>query len=700
MGSTAIGEVEAVSPVEIRVSLDLDAPQATALNTGSPTPFPQLNSYLVVPVGTGLVVGLVTWIGVERSQFPKRSGLKDFGLIDLPYPTRKLSLTPIGTLRRLSNLGGSSTSFDMERGLSIFPSIGDSVHLPTPDQLRAIVETRADGARVEIGISPMAANARVSVDPDRLFGRHLAVLGNTGSGKSCTVAGLIRWSLEAAERIRIDLGRPPQPDARFIVLDPNGEYARAFSDLTAGVRVFQVPPGVADGCNEFTLPAWMWNSHEWAAFTEAAPRAQRPLVLRALRELRGGAFEGTVEEAEAARTIRIIRRWLVVTRSEGKYTEYRDYMNIRTVLDRWKEDADRYAEKLDGGAKAALEKFVSDIAGTITKRTNDRGYAEAFNDTDFATLLEQVDVTLGELPDEPDLRDATEDAPIPFDVTGFANHLDLLASTAMSSGATFVDSLTMRIRTMLSDSRKRQVLIPDHEIDFGEWLDAHVGNHGSYNGSVSVIDLSLVPQDVMHMVVSVMARVVFESIQRYRRLEHQTYPTVLVLEEAHSFIQRGSDGEDGIPRPDQICRQVFERIAREGRKFGLGLVLSSQRPSELSPTILSQCNTFLLHRIVNDRDQDLVGRLVPDNVAGLLKELPSLPSRQAILLGWATPIPVLVEINELEPAHRPQSDDPDFWNAWIGEAPRAGRWKEVADEWQGKVPPNDSTEPPSRSDLV
>jgi uncharacterized protein len=115
---------------------------------------------------------------------------------------------------------------------------------------------------------------------------------------------------------------------------------------------------------------------------------------------------------------------------------------------------------------------------------------------------------------------------------------------------------------------------------------------------------------------------------------------VPVLEEAHSFVRRGRDEEGTATSASQLCGEAFERIAREGRKFGPGLVLSSQRPSELSPTVLAQCNTFLLHRLVNDADQTLVSRLVPDNVAGLVRDLPSLPSRQAGLLGWATPIPV------------------------------------------------------------
>jgi DNA helicase HerA-like ATPase len=130
-----------------------------------------------------------------------------------------------------------------------------------------------------------------------------------------------------------------------------------------------------------------------------------------------------------------------------------------------------------------------------------------------------------------------------------------------------------------------------------------------------------------------------------------------------------------------MCRHTFERIAREGRKFGLGLVLSSQRPSELSPTTLAQCNTFLLHRIVNDKDQELIAKLVPDDLRGLLRELPSLPTRLAILLGWATPVPILVELNELAKEHRPRSADPRFWGVWTGVEPRKIDWKKLVDDW-------------------
>ena len=115
---------------------------------------------------------------------------------------------------------------------------------------------------------------------------------------------------------------------------------------------------------------------------------------------------------------------------------------------------------------------------------------------------------------------------------------------------------------------------------------------------------------------------------------------------------------------------------------------ASQRPSELSPTVLSQCNTYLLHRISNDRDQELVNKLVPDNLRGLLRDLPSLPSRHAVLLGWASELPVLVQINALPAHQRPRSDDPDFWAVWSGLdstgecVDRPVNWQFIAEEWQ------------------
>lgn len=120
IAALTIGTVESVSPSEIRVLLEPNAPQATALNTGVPTGFPRINGYVLIPNETGAVVGLVVWLGVERSQFPKRTGLKDFGLVDLPFPLRKISLTPMATLLARKRAGSGESAYRLERGVFCF----------------------------------------------------------------------------------------------------------------------------------------------------------------------------------------------------------------------------------------------------------------------------------------------------------------------------------------------------------------------------------------------------------------------------------------------------------------------------------------------------------------------------------------------------------------------------------------------------
>lgn len=198
-GTLRIGAVDFVSPDEIKVLLDIEAPDSVALNTGGPRPFPRVNGYVLITVDDGFLVGQIEWITVERSAFPKRRGMQDFGLIDLPYPLRRMSLNPLGTLRIKAT---KTEEYTFRRGADALPSIGSGVLLPTDRQLRSIVES-GEHRRVLIGTSPLAGHAEVCVDPDRIFGRHLAVLGNTGSGKSCSVSGLIHWSIEEATKQEI-----------------------------------------------------------------------------------------------------------------------------------------------------------------------------------------------------------------------------------------------------------------------------------------------------------------------------------------------------------------------------------------------------------------------------------------------------------------------------------------------------------------
>lgn len=340
------------------------------------------------------------------------------------------------------------------------------------------------------------------------------------------------------------------------------------------------------------------------------------------------------------------------------------------------------AELADVGQEDALQALSQQTTTIIqSRRSFNPQFFDDFHIIDLETIRTGLQAVVEALPDDHPQEPVSEDTPIHFLVSDLPEHLNQIAIDQGGNVAGFISTLGLRLRSMLADRRLGPIIDQEEPPDFGGWLDDYIGANGAANGEIAIIDLSLVPSDVTHIVVAVLGRLMFEGLQRYRRVTGQALPTVLVLEEAHTFVRRSNERDPDTATPQHLCREAFEKIAREGRKFGLGLVLSSQRPSELSPTILAQCNTFLLHRIVNDLDQDLVARLVPDNLAGLLRELPSLPSRQAILLGWATPIPVLVEITELPESQRPNSKDPDFWDVWTGKEERPIDWSAVVADW-------------------
>lgn len=666
-----IGVVEFIAPDEIKVLLDIEAPDGIAANAGIPREFPRINSYVIIPNEMGFIVSQVEWIAVERSSFPKRKGYQDYGLIDLPFPLRKMKVAPLGVLQVVQK-----DKLKFQRGVHSFPSIGSPVLIPTDLQLKAIVESGSN-RRVYIGNSPLAANAEVKIDPDRLFGRHLAVLGNTGSGKSCTVSGLIHWSLEEAEKNK----SKANVNSRFIILDPNGEYSQAFGNKA---KIFKV--GAEQ--NPLEVPLWLWNSAEWSAFTQASSKAQLPLLKRALRAMRNEELEFNNDiDIQAKKFIGIVLQAIISSENKGEpYNgQFPTNKNFIEKLERWKISLEAFNID-DRNLPELIASFSTSITNHKIAYAQDRYNYPIFTQQEIHDLIKRIRLAFESFGgNEYELFPKNEDTPIPFKGDVFINYLEALAQE--TGNEQYLEFLIARIRTMLADSRMDSVIGDKINIQLDKWLESYIGK--SEQSSITIIDLSLVPSEITHIVTSVIARVIFEALQRYRKLNSKSLPTVLVMEEAHSFITRYNEANDGLS--SAICTKVFEKIAREGRKFGLGLVLSSQRPSELSSTVLSQCNSFILHRISNDRDQELVARLLPDNFRGLLRELPSLPSQKAILLGWASELPILVKIRDLNKKYRPQSDDPDFWGVWTGKNVSTGEnidrivdWKEIANDWQEK----------------
>ena len=667
LASLRIGTVEYISPDKIEVQLDIESPESVALNAGTPRNFPRINGYVMIPVDLGFVVGQISWITIQRSPYPKRRGFQDFGLIDLPFPLRKMELQPVGTLRSIE--GG----YKFKRGLESFPSVGDIVILPTDEQLRSIIES-GENRRVYIGNSPLVGDAKVMIDPDRLFGRHLAVLGNTGSGKSCSVAGLIRWSIDSAKE---KLSNKEIVNSRFVVLDPNGEYGKSFADKpNANIYTVNVE-GETD--KQLEVPLWFWNTDEWCGFTKASPKTHRTTIVHALKSVRSGnVFERQTKENALANYVRAVIDTIEFNKASGNpWGKFPLPKNFHQSVEKWGSGITserEYSEELN----EAIREFQDEVSKLKNSRsTQYPHYDYTRNEVDnLISQLKEVYTKAGGKEEE--FLPTDEDSPIPFTGENFVRSIE--ANAEILKTTDYIVTLMPRIKTLLSDVRVKKV-IDNNTLQLNDWLDNYIGANNQE--SLTIIDLSLLPSDVTSIITAVIARMVFETQQRYLKLNKQCLPTVLVMEEAHYFVKRYNDDAENFGANIQCCK-IFEKIAREGRKFGLGLVLSSQRPSELSPTVLSQCNSFLLHRISNDRDQELIHRLLPDNMRGILREMPSLPSQYAVLLGWASELPVMVKMRTLLDEQRPQSNDPDYWDVWTGAREREINWNNIADEWQNK----------------
>lgn len=676
----SVGTVASVQPNRIDIVLEFDAPQGSAIVHGEPTAFPRVNGYVLIPSNVGSIVGQIEWIRVRDSSFPRRPGFRDFGLVDVPFPLREISAVPVGMLVRSAD----GTRLALRRGADSLPSVGDAVLIPTADELSVILSPASGKGRVTVGTAALGGDIPILVDPDLLFGLHLAVLGNTGAGKSSSIAGLIRWSVEAASAET--QGDPP---VRFIVLDPNGEYHRALGDLNDSVIVLRPDVSDGDGSEVLEVPAWMWDSREWAAFGRAAPQTQRPALNHALTELRsGGEFAGDTTLA-LARLLRPILRSACEQAGDGAtYTEWPKQQDFGRTLSSISSACGDWLDTMSGPLQVALQAMFDWASSLEAKRGSDHPQSgqrqyRGFIPGDAHAIYDLAGAIVQCLPNFAPPTSASPDRPVTFRPDALGPQIESLPDRvpSMSGQRQNLAGLVMRIEGMLRDKRFRNVMGADSDTTLAGWLDRFMGGA---KGRVAIVDLSLVPSDVLELVAGVVTRIVFEASQRHIRISLERLHTVLVVEEAHRFIPRTAvEGDDELIAA--VTRQTFERVAREGRKFGIGLVISSQRPAELSPTVLSQCNSYLLHRIVNDRDQDIVRRLVPDNSGALLGELPSLPQRYAILLGAATALPIKILVRELPDAHRPRSDDPAFWDAWTTAA-SAPKWDAVIRDWVGEPP--------------
>jgi hypothetical protein len=438
---------------------------------------------------------------------------------------------------------------NFRRGVTRYPIPGSPVYAVSTEDLRAVFAA-TDEPHIEIGTVYPTDDIRGALYIDPMLGKHFAVLGSTGTGKSTSVALILHRISQAA------------PEGHILMIDPHGEYSAAFKSCG---EIFNV--------DNLQLPYWLMNFDEHCE------------VLL------------TTHGAERERDADILAKCLLAARTKGK-------------------DVSQYGKVT---VDSPIPYLLADLNTIIV---NEMGKLDRAGDTlPFQRLKGKLD----ELRADP-------------------------RYTFMFSGMLVSDSMPSLLAKLFR--------LPS-------------------NGKpISIVDVSGVPSEVTSVVVSVLARMVFDYAI-WSRTEAQR-PLLLVCEEAHRYVPKDETAESG-----QAVRRILERIAKEGRKYGVSLGLITQRPSDLAEGVLSQCGTIVSMRLNNDRDQACVRAAMPEGARGFLDAIPALRNRECIVCGEGVAIPIRVRFDDLEPEKRPASSDPSFARLWRETGDEAGIIQRTVKRWRG-----------------
>jgi uncharacterized protein len=529
----------------------------------------------------------------------------------------------------------TSSRLKLERGVTTYPLPGQSAYLTTLDELRALYGP--DGAagqkyRVELGSYVGANESACFADLDKLFGLHCAVLGSTGSGKSGTVAAILH---SLANVTRVSDGEKVALRPRIVVIDPHGEYATAFSPHAVVFRAYSSAASeTAAGYRQLKLPYWLMSGEEFRdliiAKTEWEATSENNVLLKALRHAR------------------LVEKGL-----------------IEPTRDNWANAAASASELPESDRPTPTGKKQLEAIATYDRDTPDRFSLEEFR--------RHIDL-------EQSMRIKT-------------GKWERLSPSEFKSHASILDKLSVlesdpRLNFMMQD-------LNSDTFDLAEILQQFVGElpvdqdqKPATPVDLRIVDISGLPNEIAGPLTAAIARLLFQYKVWQLRSEREKDPVLLVCEEAHRYVPDAGLAEYAS------AQKAIRRIAKEGRKYGLGMMLVSQRPADVEGTVLSQCNSWLVMRLTNSTDQQHVKRFLPDNLTGLANLLPSLSRQEAIFVGDAAALPARIRIRDLEKAQLPKSDDVSFGDGWTNAPPSIDEIRIVADRWRrtSKVASGDKPE--------
>ena len=564
---TYLGKVIRVDSNELEVEVSDNIPSSSPIIGGKIYKLGQIGTFVKVPIGNVNIYGIVASVSNTPSKVNDSDLKQKIG-------SRFLTVNLVG-----EKVGNS----DFEKGIGLYPTINDEVHIVIDSDLIDIYGKKDEGS-ISIGKHSSSDNLDVYIDIHKLVLRHGAILGSTGSGKSNTTVSIIKSIINEYS------------NSRVILIDPHGEYASAFPNA----KVFRIN----DKNNPLYIPFWLMNYDELAFFLVGAKPSddQRP-EYRMLREL--------------------------ITKLKCENSELKagkvDY-NFVTADSPIPFNSRMLWYEMNWWLNASFPSSKKDEQTKENACEEDKG---------------NYDELIG---------------------AKFKSHLDTPNNQApFKTQHNEYYSYEKKLLTRLKDSRYDFLFNPGDYKDANSPKDLHnlLNNWIGNEERLTILDLSNVPFEVIDITVGLITRFIYDSMfwGRNELYTGKNRPILLAYDEAHSYLSKSNN--------TSYAKVAVERIFKEGRKFGVGALVISQRPSEISETILAQIGTFISLRLTNSTDQSIVKSLAPDNMNSLINLLPALRIGEALVVGEAIKIPSRIKLPLQNP--RPDSSDPKLVECWSKE---------------------------------
>lgn len=615
--SLLVGEVSEVHGARLKVRIYADANEAHTFFRGEVVRGVSVGGYIKIPCGYDNVIGIIEGDYQQESRVIRE--------------TAEPRVAPGQTIERFVDVSvfGVMSKDRFDRGISTLPLVKSKAYLLTADELGSINSPiLPDEPIFRVGILAGHDGTSVYLPANALFASHIGVFGNTGSGKSNTLCKIYS---DCFERIDHGVGLD-NVKSKFVFIDFNGEYVDD-GILTDSKSAFELNTRTAG--DKVTVPEDFYSDVDiWSILTRATDKTQKPFLSRCIdtaKRIKGKDCPGSYLKKMFEN---------LLAGYVGNAPSFGEQRSDLARLIAFAIPSSPYRDALEN-ATAALDCLEMRNQGTVIHNTNKGDGAGYLNSpADVPTVFEDC------LALRLDFTTLANDAPSLLAFLAYYRYLEQWRRGSITRE--HISSWIGRYSSELKESRRLFEVRGNGMIE-------------EIESPVVVFSLLKVNQDQKRVIPLVIAKYLYEE-QKKRGQSNLESSVHLIIDEAHNILSYSSQRESESWRDYRL--ETFEEIVKEGRKFGMYLTVCSQRPADISPTILSQMHNYFIHRLVNDEDLKAIAKSVSFIDSASMSMIPVLPQGCCIVSGTAATHPARVQVERLERVKQPRSYDRELATTW------------------------------------